>query len=93
MTIKLAHIRHQGVDLIIVPLKSDFRWKSQVEQRRIVDELQDRASNARLAGTVVPVWDAGAGRMGFAAPTRWHSFFKSISLLFISRNLNKTLSW
>jgi len=36
---KGAHVREQGVDLIIVPLVSSFHHKSQQEQSKIIDEL------------------------------------------------------
>lgn len=91
--LKLAHIREQGVDLIVVPLDSEFGRKSQGEQSRAVQSLQLRARGAGLRGTVVPVWDCGAGRMAFIAPTAWHPFFASIDLSFVWRNVNRELSW
>ena len=60
---KIAHIREQGVDLIIIPLESSFGYKSKQDQNSIITEFQERASSAGLAGTVVPVWDSGGGRM------------------------------
>lgn len=56
-------------------------------------EIQMRASAAGLAGTVVPVWNAGGGRMGFLAPLQWRGFFQGLSLAFVARNLNRVLSW
>jgi hypothetical protein len=35
----VAHIREQGVDLIIIPLQSSFGTKSQEEQNEIAVEL------------------------------------------------------
>jgi hypothetical protein len=90
---KLAHIREQGVDLIIVPLDRSFGWKSTTEQNQIASQLQLRAASAGLAGTVVPVWDHGGGRMGFLAPNGYAPFFRSISLSFVARNINRELSW
>lgn len=93
VTLQVAHLMVQGVNLIIVPLAPDFGQKLPVAQRQVVDEIQVRARSAGLAGTVVPVWDAGAGRMGFVAPTNWHPYFQSISLSHVYSNLNRTLSW
>lgn len=90
---QVAHIREQGVDLIIIPLNDSFRFKSQTEQNQIISELQLRATNAGLAGTVVPVWDSGGGRMAFIAPPNWHPFFRSINLQFIAANINRELYW
>lgn len=89
----VAHIREQGVDLVIVPLSREFGWKPRDEQGEVVLSLQARASSAGLAGRVVPVWDSGGGRMAFLAPPNWHAFFRSISLDFVRLNINKRLSW
>ena len=88
----VAHLREQGVDLIIIPLDSSFDAKSGTEQHEVVAELQTRASSAGLAGTVVPVWES-SGRMTFLAPRNWHSFFQSINFQFIARNINRELYW
>ncbi|MGA2990560.1 MAG: hypothetical protein ABSD88_08795 [Candidatus Korobacteraceae bacterium] len=90
---KVAHIKEQGNNMIIVPLESGFGMKSQTDQGEITGELQLHAQAAGLAGTVVPVWDAGSGRMGFFAPHNWQAFFKSISLQWVSVNINKELYW
>jgi len=90
---EVAHIREQGVDLIVIPLDNSFRFKSGQDQDAIVSELQARASSAGLAGTVVPVWDNGGGRMAFKAPRNVHSFFKSIDLRFVAANVNRELHW
>jgi hypothetical protein len=88
----VAHIREQGVDLIIVPLNSAFGSRPTSEQHAITAELQMRANAAGLAGTVVPVWESGY-RMTFIAPPGYHPFFQSISLAYVAANINRTLSW
>ncbi len=88
----IAHIREQGQDMIIVPLDSNYGFKSQSEQNEIRASIQHCARAAGLRGTVVTVWDAGHGRMGFLAPQQWQAFFSSISLHTITRSLNKTLT-
>jgi hypothetical protein len=92
-TFQVAHVREQGVDLIIIPVESAFGVKNQKEQHQIFSELQIRANNAGLAGTVVPVWDGGGGRLAFLAPTQWHSFFRSLTLQWVAANINKSLYW
>lgn len=91
--LKVAHLREQGVDLIIVPLDRGFGYKTQQDQQEVIDEIQMRSQSAGLAGRVVPVWDAGNGRMSFIAPQNWHAFFKGLSLRAVSANVNKELSW
>jgi hypothetical protein len=90
---KVAHVREQGVDLIIVPLNSSFSQKMQHERNSFVAELQMRANLAKMAGTVVPVWSLSSGGMGFMAPKNWHSFFRGLSLSVVARNINKELIW
>lgn len=89
---KVAHIREQGIDVIIVPLGASFHQKGEVEQTEILDELQTRANAAGLAGTVVPVWTIG-NRMGFIAPRNWHPFFQSISWDHVLLNVNREIYW
>jgi len=90
---KVAHVKEQGVDLIIVLLGGNFGSKSAPAQEAIANELQMRANSAGLAGTVVPVWKAGIQRMGFRAPMNWHPFFRKLTLRQVFQNLNKELSW
>ena len=90
---KVAHIREQGQDMVIVPLDSGFGRKMSNEQQAIAAELQLRSQSAGMAGQVIPVWDNGGGRMGFFAPHSWHAFFSSINLRWVFANINRELFW
>ena len=89
---RIAHLREQGQDMIIVPLESQFGNQPDGTQHAIIGELQAHARGAGLAGRIVAVWESG-GRMHFIAPQPWHSFFQSLSMPGILRNINKELSW
>lgn len=89
---RIAHLREQGQDLIIVPLEGTFGSLSSAAQDATVSELQVRVGAAGLRGTVVPVWPQSA-RMAFLAPPPWHPFFQSISLNFVMANINREISW
>jgi hypothetical protein len=89
---RIAHMRQQGQDMVIVPLESSFGNKTSDDKNSIIAELQAHARGARLAGTIVPVWES-RGRMSFIAPRPWHPFFQSLSMLDVERNINKELSW
>ena len=91
-TYDVAHIKEQGIDLIIIVVDSSFGLKTPDEQQGITMALQECATAADLAGTVVPVWDAGAGQMGFFAPTNWRPFLSSIDLAFVAANINRELT-
>jgi hypothetical protein len=87
----VAHVREQGQDMIIVPMKREFGLKAESEQHQLIGELQQVARKAGLAGTVVTVWEASRGRMAFIAPRPWHPFFRSIGLSWVAANINRKL--
>jgi hypothetical protein len=91
-TFEVAHIRQQGQDMIIVPMRSDFGNRTPADQARIESALQLAANQAGLAGRVVTVWDGGGGRMAFRSPPQWRPFFASLSLQRIAVNINKRIS-
>lgn len=88
---KIAHLREQGQDMIIIPLDKNFEYKTNNEQSEIVDSLKSYATSAGLAGTIVPVWLHGP-QMKFIAPRPWHPFFKSLTWNAVISNLNKELT-
>jgi hypothetical protein len=90
---KVAHVVRDGAGLIIVPVSRSFGRKSAEEQGAIVGELRARAAAAGLAGNVIPVWDAGAGRMQFLAPQGLHPLFKDLDLPRVLDLVNRELSW
>ena len=91
-TYEVAHVRAQGQDMIIVIVPPSFGTVGVAQQRQAVVRLQSRAIAAGMRGTVVAVWDAGEGRLGLQAPTRWHAFFKSVGLAHICASVNRTLT-
>ena len=88
---KIAHLREQGQDMIIIPLDNSFEHKTQHDQDAIIESLQACAMSAGLAGRVVVVWRVGS-RHKFIAPPQWQSFFKTLPWNTIIANLNKTLT-
>lgn len=89
---EVAHVREQGVDLIIVPLESRFEHESAASQTAMIGELQRRASGAGLAGEVVPVWEYG-GRMRFIAHRNYHPYFVSLDMGWVAASVNRELYW
>ena len=88
---QVAHLREQGQDLIIVPVKSGFGTLPEAQQAAQVTYLQRCASSAGMAGTVCLVWESGH-RWDFRAPAPWHPFFRSIKMPFVMANINRKLS-
>jgi hypothetical protein len=89
---QVAHIKVQGVDLIVVFVSPDVGRRSVFEQQQVVNALQACARAAGLAGNAVPVWRDTSGRLAFIAPPNQHAFFKSVTFEYLYRNINKTLS-
>ena len=87
----IAHVREQGQDMIIIPLDSNFEYKSDDQKRNTMYALQTCASNARLGGTVVLIWESN-GRTKFMAPQPWHGLFRSVDMLWVAKRINKSLT-
>jgi hypothetical protein len=83
-TLDIAHVREQGVDMIIVPLDQSFDHKTAAQQNAARAEIQARAASAGLRGAVA---------LAFLAPTNWQRFFQSVNLRWVFANLNRELSW
>ena len=88
----VAHFSQQGQQIVVVFVSRTFGHKTNVAQNEVRDSLQACAAQAGLAGTVVPVWDAGGGKMGFLAPGPWRNFFKGLNLATLARNVNRKLT-
>ncbi len=88
---EIAHIREQGQDIIIVPLKNQFHFEPSNKKEAFRQALQRCAANAGLKGTVCLVWNHG-GRFHSIAPQEWHPFFKGIDMLHVSTNINRKLT-
>jgi hypothetical protein len=91
-TFQVAHLQHDGQDVIIVPVDRSFGKRSPSEQARIQEAFQRSAAAADIAGVVVPVWEDPSGRMAFRAPPPWHEFLKSIDMVYVATALNRSLS-
>jgi hypothetical protein len=90
---KIAHLKEQGVDMIIVPVESSFGSHPKSEQDKFILQFQLHCRGAKLAGLVVPVWEDSSGRMNFIAPPKWFPFFQGIDMVFVLRNLNREINW
>jgi len=91
-TYRIAHIREQGQDMVIVPLEGGkFHNRPHEEKMQVRDALQACSEDAGLAGEVCLVWTYGR-RFYFIAPEPWHAFFRSLTMVHVRRNLNKKLA-
>jgi hypothetical protein len=83
----VAHVREQGVDLIIVFVAERVRSMSTSDTNGLITSLTLCARSAGLAGHVVLVW-----RGGFFADPKFHAFFESAPYEVLAASVNKKLS-
>jgi hypothetical protein len=89
-TFKIAHINHQGQDIIIVPFPSSFHNQAESQKQETLISLQHCANASGLAGAVCIVWEH-FNQFYFIAPSAWHPFFRSINMDFVAAQLNREL--
>lgn len=89
---QVAHLRHGGQDVIIVPVDRAFGKRTATEQARIHEAFERSARTANIPGTVVLVWDTASGKIAFRAPPAWQEFLKSIDMVYVATALNRSLS-
>jgi hypothetical protein len=89
---KVAHINEQGQDMLLFPLDPSFGLKGPVIQNNALAELQTRANNAGLAGRAVAVWEEGNKTMSIG-PEPWKAFLGSLSMQYVLKRVNKSISW
>ncbi len=88
--LKIAHVKENNVNVIIVPLAPMFGTLSTEEKDEVISALQERAVAALLNGLVVPVW-MQYDRMHFIAHPAWHRFFQKLKMSTVRANLNREL--
>jgi hypothetical protein len=82
----IAHIREQGVDLIVVFVDPRVGRMTDSERAEISAQLTLCSRGARLAGSVVLVWPGG-----FYGNRRFHAFFESTPYEALVASINKKL--
>lgn len=91
VSFEVAHVRVQGVDVILIVVDSAFGHKSQSEQLEALNGFQLAVHQAGLRGGVSIVWNQG-GRVTSFGPLNWHGFLESLSWSWIAANINRKLT-
>jgi DNA-binding response OmpR family regulator len=87
-TVRVAHIRKNSRDLILVPLESAFGACPDEKKRIIIEALENGAAKAGLRGDVVAVWPGKEGGMEFLAPVSLHRTLRGITLSDVRSTIN-----
>lgn len=90
-TFQVAHIKHDGQDVILVLVTNSFASNTTAKKNEIYAAMQSAATSAGLAGGVVLVWDQ-SGRPVSWGPTAWQSYLSSITWDYILSNVNRSLT-
>ncbi len=88
----VSHFRARGELLAVVFVGPALQRLKPLARERALSDLRRCAQAAGLAGTVVPVWEGGAGELCFLAPQPWHAFFENTSLGELAESVNTRLS-
>ena len=88
---EVAHVRVQGVDVILIVVDSAFGHKSKSEQLEALNGFQLAAHQAGLRGGVSMVWNQG-GRVASFGPRNWHRVLKNLTWPWIAANINRRLT-
>ena len=91
-TFDVAHIRHQGQDVILVVVSRNFGALTPDGQEDAYNAIQDCATDAGLAGTVALAWSGAGGRLRTYGPTAWSGFLRSLTPGFVRANINRKLT-
>ncbi len=89
---KIAVIKHDSMELIVVPLDTVFEYKAQDKKLAFRAELQSHAEDAGFTGSICLVWPY-AGGMKFLAPRAAHEFFATLSMAKVWAQVNMELVW
>jgi hypothetical protein len=85
---RAAVIDYRGDFVILVPVDSAFGHKSEDEQSDSIAALQKCAEEQGLQGQVIPVWNAGGGKIQFRAPRQWMRYCRTITLNGVENKIN-----
>ena len=91
-SLKAAHIREQGQNMIIFPLDHTFGHKSDRDRSLALNELEQRARASGLAGRAVAFWES-ANRTHFIGPRPWHPFLGGLSMRDVMASVNMEINW
>lgn len=92
-TYPCAHIRHDNLDLLIVPLDDNFEAMSSADKASVAELFEAQARAAGFAGVLIPVWRRKGALMGFLAPVTYHPLLQTLDIETVSSMINGKLSW
>lgn len=90
-TYRIAHLHHQGHNVVLVEIEQAFHYRTLEQQRSTLGYLQRAVGAAGLAGEVALFWEGPDGRAQYLAFQKWQVYCRSIDLAFVRGNVNREL--
>lgn len=88
---RVAHVRHQHSNMVIVIINPSFFYGSGNDQQRWFTAIQQCVRSVNLAGQTIVV-TSDNGRFRFYGPNNWHSFLRTIDMNWVTSRVNKSLT-
>jgi hypothetical protein len=88
---RVAHVRYQGSDMVIVIINPSFFHGSNRDQQRWFTSIQQCVRSVKLAGQTLVVTNDN-GRFRFYGPNDWHKFLRTIDMNWVSSRVNKSMT-
>jgi hypothetical protein len=80
------------VDLILPIVGAAFANLPPERQAAGAAQLQLCIAAVGLVGVVIPVWDAGGGRLGFWAPPQWQGYLAALTWPLVRRGVATSIA-
>jgi hypothetical protein len=88
---RVAHVRHQNSNMVIVHVNPSFFYGSNQDQQRWFTAIQQCVRSVNLAGQTIVV-TSDNGRFRFYGPNSWHNFLRTIDMSWVNARINKSLT-
>lgn len=87
----VAHVKHQGSNMVIVVISPRFFRGSSADQKRWFTGIEQCVRSVNLAGQTLLVTNDN-GRYFFYGPNNWHNFMRTINMSWVNSRINKSLT-
>jgi len=88
---KVAHIREQGKDVIIIPISNINNNLTNEKLNEIRRVFQTQAIKTKLSGEVCLVWEFNK-QLFSLAPSQWKAFCANLNMRIVKQYINKELT-
>ena len=88
---KVAHVKHQNANMVIVLVSPRFFNGSSADQRRWFTGIEQCVRSVNLAGQTLLVTNDN-GRYRYYGPNAWHDFLRTTNINWVDARINKSIT-